>query len=182
VISRVEDEPSGAVLSGVSIRRMIEGSPPLVEGCPDLDRQIQPNGIDLTLESVWGLRGAGQLGTDDAERILPPREELAPTNWHYNLAAGVYMVRLTETVNLPTDLTALGRSRSSLLRSGVALGTAVWDAGYHGRSEVLMLVHNPAGFRVSRGSRILQLVFLRLDRAAAGYRGIYQHENLRLTP
>jgi dUTP pyrophosphatase len=180
--SALEDEPNGAVLTGISIRRLIEGSPPLVEGCPDLDRQIQPNGIDLTLESVWKLQGAGQLGTDDAQRMLPRREPLELTDSYYNLATGSYVARLYETVNLPSGLMALGRSRSSLLRSGVALGTAVWDAGYHGRSEVLMIVHNPAGFRVTRGSRILQLVFLRLDRAADAYRGAYQHENLPLTP
>ena len=32
---------------------------------------------------------------------------------------------------------ALGFARSSLLRSGCGIQNAVWDAGYHGRSEAL---------------------------------------------
>src|SRR3989442_11332336 len=34
---------------------------------------------------------------------------------------------------------------SSLLRVGCNVETAVWDAGYRGRSEALMTVVNPAG-------------------------------------
>ena len=58
---------------------------------------------------------------------------------------------------------ALGRPRSSLLRSGVALHTAVWDAGYRGRSQSLLTVHHPEGFRLQRDARLAQLVFFRLS-------------------
>ena len=60
------------------------------------------------------------------------------------------------------DLMALGRPRSSLCRCGVTLHTAVWDAGYRGRSTSLLNVMNPSGFRVQRGARLLQLVFFGL--------------------
>ncbi|MHC1595285.1 MAG: dCTP deaminase domain-containing protein, partial [Candidatus Syntropharchaeales archaeon] len=70
--------------------------------------------------------------------------------------------------------------RSSLLRCGVTIETAVWDSGYSGRSEALLLVMNPAGFRVKRGARLLQMVFLKLTERIdwdSGYRGVYQFEN-----
>ena len=82
-------------------------------------------------------------------------------------------------INLPTDVMALGRPRSSLLRSGVTVGTAVWDPGYQGRSQCLFVVHNNAGFRLERNARIIQLVFFHLDSPSEmGYQGIYQNENL----
>ena len=56
--------------------------------------------------------------------------------------------------------------------------TAVWDAGYSGRSQSLMVVYNPYGFRLSRNARILQLVFFFLTRESPeGYQGIFQGEN-----
>jgi dUTP pyrophosphatase len=96
-----------------------------------------------------------------------------------DLPPGAYQVRFTETVNLPTWLMAYARPRSSLLRSGVALHTAVWDAGYSGRGVALMVVYHPAGFRLARGARICQLVFHQLNAATgSGYAGAYQREGV----
>ena len=95
-----------------------------------------------------------------------------------NLAAGVYMVTYNEIVHLPKNIMALGRPRSSLLRCGVNVGTAVWDAGYEGRSQSLLMVHNPKGFRVQQNARITQLVFMELTGESEGYNGVYQRENI----
>ena len=94
------------------------------------------------------------------------------------LAPGSYIVTYNEIVHLPADVMALGRPRSSLLRSGVAVHNAVWDAGYHGRSQSLLVVYNPQGFRLQKNARIVQLVFLRLSEPTRGYQGTYQGENV----
>jgi dUTP pyrophosphatase len=61
---------------------------------------------------------------------------------------------------------------------GLHVPTAVWDAGYAGRGEGLLVVNNPYGTRLQRGARIAQLVVFRLsEAAAASYTGSYQHEN-----
>jgi dUTP pyrophosphatase len=73
---------------------------------------------------------------------------------------------------------ALARPRSSLLRCGVTVNTAVWDAGYSGRSQSLMVVYNSHGFRLQRNARLVQLVFLRLTEETEGYHGAYQRENI----
>jgi dUTP pyrophosphatase len=89
------------------------------------------------------------------------------------------LITLNEVVALPLDIMALGRPRSSLLRSGVSIHTAVWDAGYQGRSQALLVVHHPEGYRVRKGARLLQLVFWRLAMPVdQGYQGTYQRENL----
>ena len=169
----------GGVLDAAAIRDLIGSERPLVRGLRDPDRQLQPNGIDLTLDSVWDFDGAGTLGAEDTARVLAPRRELGPAadGWH-ELAPGPYLVRVNEVVDLPDDLMAFGRSRSSLLRCGVAIHNAVWDAGYTGRSEALLVVYNPRGFRVQRHARILQLVFCRLERPTVPYRGRFQGENV----
>jgi len=148
---------------------------------PDAAAQVQPNGIDLTLRSVARLVGPGQIGRHNSDRLLPDLVPvLADRDGWYILPPGPYIGMLNEVIHLPLHLMALARPRSSLLRSGVAVHTAVWDAGYSGRSQIMISVENPEGFRVQQHARVVQLVVFALAGAVTeGYRGVYQKENLR---
>lgn len=176
--SSVSDRPG--VLSREEIRRRIGGSTPLVAGWRDLEAQLQPNGFDLSLREIGRLAGRGVLAAENAGRALPTVEPLAfDVDGFVDLPPGPFQVVFNEIVALPTSLMALGRPRSSLCRAGVTLHTAVWDAGYVGRSMALLSVLNPAGFRVQRDARLLQLVFFVLAEAAhEGYAGRFQGENI----
>ena len=162
------------------IARLIAGHPTLIEDFVALESQLQPNGFDITVREVARFATPGQIAASDADRVLAGTEPLDfdADGWR-SLEPGPYLVTFNEIVNLPTDLMALGRPRSSLLRSGVALHTAVWDVGYSGRSQSLLTVHHPAGFRLQRNARLAQLVFFRLATPPQqGYRGRYQGEGL----
>ena len=73
---------------------------------------------------------------------------------------------------------ALGRPRSTLLRCGANVGTAVWDRGYSGRSESLLTVENSNGIRIFKDARVLQLIFMRTLTDESLYKGIFLNENL----
>jgi dUTP pyrophosphatase len=168
-----------SVLSGNEIRRLIESEPHLIEGWLDLEAQVQPNGFDLTLREVAKVASAGSITVDNRRREVSGLAPLAfDERGVIELGAGIYMITYNEVVRLPNNIMALGRPRSSLLRCGVSVGTAVWDAGYTGRSQSLLVVYNPAGFRVERNARITQLVFFELSGEAEGYSGAYQGENI----
>jgi dUTP pyrophosphatase len=140
---------------------------------------VQPNGVDLSVDAIWRFTAPGSLGRDERDRVLPAREELTPDadSW-FELEPATYGIRYAEWVELPADSGGLCFPRSSLLRMGVDVPTAVWDAGYAGRGEGLLSVTNPHGMRLQRGARIAQLVVFRLtELASAGYAGRYQHEN-----
>ena len=173
------DELTTGVLSKERIAALLNAEPPLLSGMPDPDQQIQPNGVDITAEQVSRFVGRGVLGVSNADRVLPELEDLPwDADGMLDLPAGAYQVRFNETVHLPGWLMAYARPRSSLLRSGVALHTAVWDAGYNGRGVSLMVVYHPAGFRLERNARICQLVFHPLSAATGGYAGAYQREGM----
>jgi dUTP pyrophosphatase len=168
-----------SVLSQSDIQRLIEKEPPLLAGYVDLEAQLQPNGFDITLREVALMQSAGTLGVNNANRVLPPVSTLVFDEPGFiHLAPGNYLVTYNEIVNLPSDVMALGRPRSSLLRCGVAVHNAVWDAGYHGRSQSLLVVYNSQGFQLERNARIVQLVFLQLTSHTLGYQGAYQGENI----
>jgi len=165
------------VLSREELRAALAADPPLVEDV-DEGAQLQPNGVDLRIERVQRFTSPGVLGAADGAREPAAREDVPPDadGW-WDLPPGAYVIGYRERVNLPNGVMAFARPRSSLLRSGIAVHTAVWDAGYSGRGEGLLSVLNPGGYRLQRGARVVQLVFLRLGREAAeGYRGRYQGE------
>jgi len=172
-------KPMSAVISRPDIQKLLQREPPLLEGYLDLENQLQPNGIDLTLGEVALLQTPGQLAASNSQRVV---SVLAPLVFDgvgfIDLVSGAYLITFNEIVHLPDNVMALARPRSSLLRCGVTVDTAVWDAGYSGRSQSLLIVYNPQGFRLQRNSRIVQLVFFQLTQATAGYRGIYQNENI----
>ncbi len=161
------------------IRAALEQSPPLVEGVRDLGVQLQPNGIDLTVQRVMRVSGAARVGFDGDETQPAPADELAfdADGWLF-LAPGCYRARLAERVNIPADVVGFAKPRSTLVRSGVSVNSAIWDSGYSGYSEVGLIVHNQQGIHLKRGARILQMYFLRLDAAVdQTYNGRYQGEN-----
>lgn len=171
---------NGNPLNREEITRLLERNPPLIEGYVALESQLQPNGFDLSVRDVARYSSPGQLGASNERRVLSDTLPLQfDTEGWLELPQGAYLITFNEAVNLPPDLMALGRPRSSLLRSGIALHTAVWDAGYRGRSQSLLTVHHPDGFRLQRNARVAQLVFFRLASAPEeGYRGRYQGEGL----
>lgn len=167
------------VLAKEHIRKLLQRKPPLVEGFQNLDEQLQPNGFDLTLGSIALLQSPGQIAVKNSQRQV---SDLSPLMFDglgfISLPAGVYSITYNEIVHLPRNIMALATPRSSLLRCGVTVNTAVWDAGYEGRSESLLVVYHPHGFRLQRNARILQLVFLKLTEETEGYQGTYQGENI----
>jgi len=167
------------ILSKQDIRRLLQQGPPLIEGFINLEKQLQPNGIDLTLREIALPQSAGKIAISDSQRLV---SDLAPLVFNgldfIDLIPGAYIVTFNEIVHLPQNIMALARPRSSLLRCGVTVNTAVWDAGYSGRSQSLMVVYNPQGFRLQRNARIVQIIFFKLTKETEGYHGAYQGENI----
>ena len=151
----------------------------MIEEYRNLDVQLQPNGFDLTLREVSVLQTPGQIAEQNEQRRISVLSPLVFDGLGFiDLLPGTYMITYNEIVHLPTNIAALARPRSSLLRCGVTVGTAVWDAGYSGRSQSLRGVYPPPGFRHQKHARVAQLIFFELDGGTEGYRGTYQGENL----
>jgi len=141
------------------------------------ESQVQPNGVDLTLGSVFEQVDPGRISR--GEKTIGDRRELDPTTTddgdYYRLAPGGYVVRYAERITIPEDHVGFLYPRSSLLRNSCMLDTAVWDAGYEGRGEGLLEVHHEV--ELERGARIAQLVLASADHEGT-YDGSYQREHL----
>ena len=140
--------------------------------------QFQPCGVDLSLKKVCSFSSPGQVDHDNSERKISEVSEIPfdESGWVY-LPKGAYKIVYNETVKIPKDCAALGFPRSTLLRCGADVHCAVWDPGYEGRSESLLIVENSEGIRLKKGARVVQLVFFKLSEKTEAYNGRFQNEN-----
>jgi len=144
---------------------------------PVEDEQIQPNGVDLRLGELFRITGTGALhpaGTQLAEREAVERPD-DPAAAPEPLAPGAYVVRYVERVRVPEGHVGLILPRSSLLRNGAVLYSALWDQGYEGRGEGLLVLWHP--LVLPPRCRIGQFMLMTAE-AAAAYCGQWQGENL----
>lgn len=152
----------------------------LVENYPDMETQIQPNGFDITVDEVFRFSGKGKLDFSNSEREIPDCRKIEPKKkdeedeygW-WKLDKGVYKVRTNEKFNMPKNLAGIVFPRSSLLRMGCTTETGVWDAGYEGKAEFLLIVENEEGVEIKENARIAQLLFIPIEEVDEGYGGVY---------
>ena len=141
------------------------------------DIQVQPAGVDLRVSEVRSFNTHGSIGFH--EKSVPSGVIVEPKDGWWFLNMGAYRVRFSEVVEVPEWAVGFCYPRSSLLRMGVFLGCAVWDPGYRGRGEALLVVFNRYGVRIEVGARIAQLVYAKLSgKPDRVYRGTYINEGL----
>lgn len=171
-------------LADHQIRDLIENNS-LITGYRDLEDQIQPNGFDFTLDQVFTFNRRATASILQYDKIIPEQTERkaleyadystdGETKTGWLLEPGSYFIRFAETVKLPEDLIGLGRPRSTLVRTGSAIHTGVWDSGYEGKSGSLLVVTNPTFFEY--GAKVMQMVFAQTVGSTDTYNGSYQGE------
>ncbi|MCX7927083.1 MAG: deoxyuridine 5'-triphosphate nucleotidohydrolase [Candidatus Omnitrophica bacterium] len=168
------------ILNQEQIRALIQEKQ-LISNFIHLETQLTPNGFDLTVAKISYFSNQGALDFSNKERVLADYKEVSltkddpkhPYGW-WILKPGIYKVLTNEIVSLPCDLVAVACPRSSLLRMGAFTVTAVWDAGFSGKSEFVLVVGNPQGLRIKQNARITQLIFIPVKETKA-YEGIYKN-------
>lgn len=135
--------------------------------------QVQPNGVDLTLDVIYRFpeEGPDFLAIDE-DRVTP----IPLKRGGYRLTRGAYLVEYTETTTIPPDCVGLLLPRSTLLRHGLDVRTALWDAGYSGKPKSLLISYRRMAF-LPRGFRIGQLILIRVEGVSRTYRGRYHGES-----
>lgn len=181
------------VLTRQELLERLDSDSPLVTSMIDPKTQVQCNGIDFTLSEVLRFEArpskmatAGRVDFNNKSRRLAKTSRLpfSPEGWCY-LDEGCYKVMFNEIVQIPTDIFAIARPRSSMIRSGATVETGLWDSGYRGRSEALLVVFNRCGLHLQRNARIVQVIFFQMlvsPDSVEAYRGRYYAENLWQQP
>ncbi|MCG3225624.1 MAG: deoxyuridine 5'-triphosphate nucleotidohydrolase [Candidatus Heimdallarchaeota archaeon] len=141
----------------------------------DLETQTQIAGFDLSVREIMQLQDGGVLDFDNSKRLIPQHELLEKEDDAWMLKPGGYLVRYNEIVEVPNDAVGIVLPRSSLMRCGATIFSAVWDPGYKGRGVGLMVTY--AEIKIHQNTRIAQIMFIKTsEKTKKGYSGDYQNE------
>jgi len=173
------------VNGGVTVEDHISGDPvlrPLVEGLGnDQIEGIEGTTIDMRLGAIY--RPVGKASLLRHSRITPEIEkvmDIADTpDGIYAINPGEYLLFQTiEQVNMPADMFAYIRPRTTLIRSGIPLETAFISPNYQGRLTVGMKHQGVGSVDIQMGFRILCIAFFPIDGLAVPYRGVWQGDRV----
>lgn len=145
----------------------------------DAKLQEQSVGIDLTISKIETYMSSGIIDFDNSKRQKPRMAEVSFIDGECDLNPGAYLVSFNEIVSVPLDKVGIALPRSTMLRCGATMETSIWDPGYVGKSQSMMIVYNPQGIRFCKNARIMQIMFMDVGQVANAYSGIYNGEGLK---
>jgi len=173
------------VREGVPVEDHVTGTiatKPLIEHLgSDQIEGIEGTTVDLRLGAIYKPVGRARLMRET--RITPEIENVMDIKTSpdgvYCVKPGDYLLFQTiEQVNLPDDLFAYIRPRTTLIRSGIPLLTAFISPNYQGRLTVGMKHQGIADVEIQMGFRILCIAFFPIEGRAVPYRGVWQGDRV----
>jgi deoxycytidine triphosphate deaminase len=137
--------------------------------------QKQPAGYDVTVANIHSFPDDRfTLGISKGENSALTPVPLVEGKY-FDLEKGAYFVDLNEITTIPHDAIGILLPRSTLLRNGLDVRTALFDPGYSGQPKVMLVSYRQA--RIEKFARIGQLIILKSDAEfSQKYSGRYQGE------
>jgi len=138
--------------------------------------QLQPNGIDLTIDKAYKVIGKAYLDEAGLKDQGLKKVEIKPTGDYFEFSPNAaYEVVYDQTIEVPDNMVALTFQRSSLNRSGCNIFGSVWDSGYKGKGSGTLKTSVPID--IKRHTRVAQIIFFWAD-SSSTYNGRYQNERI----
>jgi len=173
------------VRSGVDVEDHVTGHTvrkPLVENLTlDQIEKIEGTTVDLRIGAAYRPVGPARLMRD--VRVTPEVVKVVDIaddqDAVLRVTPGEYLLFQTiEQINLPSNLFAYIRPRTTLIRSGIPLSTAFISPNYQGRLTVGARHAGSREVDIQVGFRILCIAFFPIDGTAVPYRGVWQGDRV----
>jgi dUTP pyrophosphatase len=173
------------IREGVTVEDHVTGQEtkkPLIEHLgSDQIEGIEGTTVDLRLGAIYKPVGRARLMRES--RITPEIEKIMDISdspdGMYGISPGEYLLFQTiEQINLPENLFAYIRPRTTLIRSGIPLMTAFVSPNYQGKLTVGMKHEGIAEVEIQMGFRILCIAFFPIEGNAVPYRGVWQGDRI----
>ena len=174
---------------------MINGIDYLKRMYPDRDeKDYQPAGLDLRLGQVYHIayeKNGHHYGIDRMGKSIPPHVKARETELEYFKDSEKikvigwelqpqkpYICEVQEQIKIGEKNAQFYLPRSTLLRAGVNVYTALGDLGYNGHLSFLVINHGSQEFFIEKGERFAQLVDFQVRGGSESYNGDYQEKEV----
>ena len=134
-------------------------------------------GYDLSVKSISKLKGGGKVLRDKTivNELIEIEHESDMDGWW--LDPGTYDVVCNEGCDIPADMTAMVRQRSSLLRNGAIIASSIFDPGFYTDNIGTVMIVNERIF-IEKDARIAQMYFHENNEGEL-YDGQFQNDKQR---
>jgi deoxycytidine triphosphate deaminase len=150
----------------------------LVENLSERElKDPEGTGFDLRASEVFRIK-EGNAFLGEIERSTPETESIANYNDNKEIIlkpGDFVLVKSMEKVNLPNDIAAIFRPRSTLQRCGIGLFTATANPGYSGELTFGMCNLGKNDFKLEMGARFVHILFFNTSENHSAYRGQWQY-------
>lgn len=137
------------------------------------EERVQSTGVDLTVGKIYRVNDTPLI--TDGEYYKGEREEIEPDEDRiYTLNEGKYVVVYNEIIEIPEGHVGFVFPRSRLLRSKAHLTSAMWDPGYRGKGEGLLICDD---IQIEDGCGVGKMGLIQTD-SNETYEGSHQGEKL----
>jgi len=167
----------GSILGSEEILRLIKDKKMISCFGQSIEKQIQPEGFDLTVQCINEFVSRGDLLIDSEKKTVSRVKEHWCKKDIYYLERGEYQIIFNEEVRLPKNIHMFTVQRSSCPRCATIMHVGSWDAGYKGRGAMTLFV-GKQGIAIQKNVAIVQAHFFRVLGKNFGYNGTYQNEKL----
>jgi len=142
----------------------------LIDGVvTDLDDScVQPNAVDLRLDTVQRIADSNFILQDDARfKLTRDMQNIEPVPWRYGglgsyksmfeLEQGSYQFETKHEVTIPEGMAGWLIARSTLNRNGIFITSGLYDSGFS--NFIGGVMHVMTGHaKIERGARIAQFI------------------------
>ncbi|HBG81541.1 TPA: hypothetical protein DDW69_01730 [candidate division CPR2 bacterium] len=144
------------------------------------DRELnnpEGTGFDLRVGEFFKISGEGYLGeterkTCDIESIAKFKEgkiQSVTVN-----PGDFYLIKTIETVNIPENLVAVFKPRTTMQRMGIFFRSSQGAPGYSGELTFAIANAGPCKVKIELGARVAHVMFHEVNGATNLYRGQWQ--------
>lgn len=134
-------------------------------------------GFDLRLGAVYKLKGKGFLGEIERktpDSVLVAEYKKGKKSKIVFRPGDFYLVQTIESFNMPQNLTANFKPRTTTFRSGLFLRTGNVAPGYKGQVAFGMKNEGPSTVVIEMGARFVHVQFEEVKSGGSMYRGQWQ--------
>ncbi len=155
----------------------IESVKPLIENIGEEQiSKIEGTTVDLRLDEAYTLEGPARLSVNS--RVTPKTKKILSSssdNQFLTIKPNDFvLVQTMETVNIPIDILADVRNRTTMFRCGLYMKTAYISPNYQGVLTFALKNLSNYHVEIERGFRIACVSFTSIDGDAVPYHGVWQ--------
>lgn len=166
------------ILGHSELKKLIK-SHKLITGLSKRDEKDAEGCVfDLQLSKIYELSGRAFLGID--ERETPTLTQVASydpkKSSRFIFEPGkYYMTKTVEVVNMPENIAAIVKPRTTTFRCGLYLRAGIINPGYNGTLDFAIKNEGPIPVEIELGARYAQIFFMEVKgKAVHTYRGQWQ--------